>query len=255
MSNNPSFMRKTTSFLGKYHSPLLAAPWVILAVVLVLLRLHALPAFFTGHAQAAQATPDTALPVTAQHSRVTTPHAHDPARKIPGLAKMASSYEFSGLIAGHGPVQLTVFIDPNCVYCHLMWERLSSLPNAASLFTITYVPVAFLKPSSVSRAEAILVHGHAPLHHSDIVENVFSGGAAALALNETHFRDIREEGAITPFDEPKIRAIIVQNSKNWIKLMKQLGRNAATPTTIVNGDRLMVGAPTVAILKEWAHRS
>ncbi|WP_035210925.1 thioredoxin fold domain-containing protein [Acidithiobacillus thiooxidans] len=60
---------------------------------------------------------------------------------------------------GHkGPV-IYDFIDPNCPYCHGMYDEEQPLIKAGKL-SVRYVPVAYLLPSSTPEAAAILQSPH-----------------------------------------------------------------------------------------------
>lgn len=67
---------------------------------------------------------------------------------------------------GHkGPV-IYDFFDPNCPYCHGMYDEEQPLIKAGKL-TVRYVPVAYLMPSSTPEAAALLQSSHqvAALEH------------------------------------------------------------------------------------------
>lgn len=183
--------------------------------------------------------------------RAVTPAAKDPAVIRHDLPALLTKTDLAGLSEGHGPVHLTIFVDPNCIYCHLLWEKLQS-PALKGRFTITYVPVAFLKKSSLGKAETILALGHKPMMKNPLVRNDFSGGLSAMATDEANFDLVHESGAIKPIDLPSIAWIIQRNTKEWGGLMKSLGRPAATPTVIVGQNRILVGDPTPAVLMAWA---
>ncbi|MBN2680662.1 MAG: thioredoxin fold domain-containing protein [Acidithiobacillaceae bacterium] len=60
---------------------------------------------------------------------------------------------------GHkGPV-IYDFFDPNCPYCHSMYDEEQGLIKAGKL-TVRYVPVAYLMPSSTPEAAALLQSTH-----------------------------------------------------------------------------------------------
>ncbi|MHB8249637.1 MAG: thioredoxin fold domain-containing protein [Acidithiobacillus sp.] len=76
---------------------------------------------------------------------------------------------------GHkGPV-IYDFFDPNCPYCHTMYDEEQPLIRAGQL-TVRYVPVAYLLPSSAPEAAAILQSPHPLLalrHFESIVGKSF----------------------------------------------------------------------------------
>ncbi|MBI0329978.1 thioredoxin fold domain-containing protein [Burkholderia plantarii] len=77
---------------------------------------------------------------------------------------------------------LYVFMDPNCIYCHLMWKALR--PYEAAGLQVHWIPLAFLKPDSAGKAAALL---KAP-----------DGGAALLDTLETKYSEKDESGGIPP---------------------------------------------------------
>lgn len=58
----------------------------------------------------------------------------------------------------HGPI-IYDFFDPNCPYCHGMYDEEQALIKAGRL-TVRYVPVAYLMPSSTPEAAALLQSPH-----------------------------------------------------------------------------------------------
>jgi thiol:disulfide interchange protein DsbG len=63
---------------------------------------------------------------------------------------------------GHAGPVIYDFQDPNCPYCHVLYEHEAPLIAAGKL-TVRYVPVAFLTPQSPAEAAAWLQSPH-PLH-------------------------------------------------------------------------------------------
>lgn len=204
---------------------------------------------YVGHSVHAKAEPShaSALPSGSKIKAAAT----DPATVEPQLPALMAKADLAGLSAGHGPVHLTVFVDPNCIYCHLLWSKLQN-PALKGRFTITYVPVAFLKKSSLGKAETILALGHKPLIDNPLVRNDFSGGRVAMATDEVNFDMIHEEGAIKQLKMPSLAHIIEDNTHDWAQIMHKIGKGAATPTIIVGKDHLLIGDPTPAVLMAWA---
>ena len=60
---------------------------------------------------------------------------------------------------GHAGPIIYDFQDPNCPYCHVMYEHEAPLIRAGQL-TVRYVPVAFLTPQSPAEAAAWLQSPH-----------------------------------------------------------------------------------------------
>ncbi|MHB8314329.1 MAG: thioredoxin fold domain-containing protein [Acidithiobacillus ferrivorans] len=81
---------------------------------------------------------------------------------------------------GHGPHVLYVIFDPNCPYCHVLYDELQPRIHPDQL-TVRYVPVGYLAPSSFGKAAAIL-EAKNPL--------------AALQKNEKGFNVTSHDGAI-----------------------------------------------------------
>lgn len=83
---------------------------------------------------------------------------------------------------GHAGPLVYVFWDPNCIYCHKLWDEVQSAIGAGKL-QVDWAPVAILKPSSAAKAAAILA-SPSPLK--------------AMREDETRFNTRTEEGGITP---------------------------------------------------------
>jgi thiol:disulfide interchange protein DsbG len=81
---------------------------------------------------------------------------------------------------GHGPHVLYVIFDPNCPYCHVLYDELQPRIHPDQL-TVRYVPVGYLAPSSFGKAAAIL-EAKNPL--------------AAMQKNEKGFNVTSHDGAI-----------------------------------------------------------
>lgn len=67
----------------------------------------------------------------------------------------------------NAPRQFIMFIDPNCIYCKMMFDGIASYISNNTL-SITVIPVAILKPSSLARAGYILT---GPNDESLLLEN------------------------------------------------------------------------------------
>ncbi|MEY2340849.1 thioredoxin fold domain-containing protein [Acidithiobacillus sp. IBUN Pt1247-S3] len=82
----------------------------------------------------------------------------------------AIGHKLTYIQEGHkGPI-IYDFFDPNCPYCHSMYEEEQSLVQTGKV-TIRYVPVAYLLPSSQPEAAAILQTSHplAALGHFEVL--------------------------------------------------------------------------------------
>lgn len=116
------------------------------------------------------------------------------------------------LVGSRGP-ELTAFMDPNCIWCHRLYEKAMPLVRAGKLH-LRVALVGFLKPTSAAKAAAILAARHP---------------AQALAFNESHFNVIAEEGGIRPdYHAPlSIHRAVSDNTH----LLAQTGEEA-TPTLL-----------------------
>ncbi|MHB1895601.1 MAG: thiol:disulfide interchange protein DsbG [Metallibacterium sp.] len=98
----------------------------------------------------------------------------------------AAQPETGAIMAGSkGPV-LTVFIDPNCIFCHMLYQQLEPLLAKGTL-RARYVLVAVVKRSSFAKAAAILSA---------------KNPAAALQQDQAAFDPKTEEGGIKPDSAP-----------------------------------------------------
>ena len=88
------------------------------------------------------------------------------------------------------PHKMYVLIDPNCIYCHLLFKELRPLIDAGQL-QVRWVPVGLIKPSSPGKAAALLHAG------SD------AGSVTLLKQDEANFNKQQEEGGITPLQQGK----------------------------------------------------
>jgi thiol:disulfide interchange protein DsbG len=95
-------------------------------------------------------------------------------------------------------------MDPNCIYCHLLWIALK--PYEAAGLQVRWVPVGFLRQDSDAKAAAVLQGGEAAFTQlqQNFDEKAESGGIAgiaitpelktALAANLALMRDARVQG-------------------------------------------------------------
>ncbi|MGH6990102.1 MAG: thiol:disulfide interchange protein DsbG, partial [Stellaceae bacterium] len=116
------------------------------------------------------------------------------------------------VVGSHGP-ELTAFMDPNCIWCHKLYEQ--AKPSiAAGKLRLRVAVVAIIKPSSSAKAVAILA-AKDPAH--------------ALAFDEQHFDTASENGGIEPAKNipPKIGQAVLANTK----LLESSGQ-AVTPTLL-----------------------
>ncbi len=116
------------------------------------------------------------------------------------------------VIGAKGP-EVTVFVDPNCIFCHEIYDQAQPLLNAGQL-RLRIVMVGFLKPTSFAKSAAVLIA---------------SDHAQALATDEKNFDVKHEEGGITP--AKTIPAAIKQDVTANTHVLAQSG-DEATPTLL-----------------------
>jgi thiol:disulfide interchange protein DsbG len=110
---------------------------------------------------------------------------------------------------------LYVFMDPNCIYCHLVWKALQ--PYEAAGLQVHWIPMGFLKADSAGKAAALLEA---------------KDSAALLKELETHYSEKDESGGIAPLAH--ISAADQAKLDGNIKLFQDLGFDG-TPTLIYQG--------------------
>jgi thiol:disulfide interchange protein DsbG len=148
--------------------------------------------------------------------------------EAPSAVATAIAHEARTFMVGNqGPI-IDVFFDPNCIYCHKLYERALPLVKAGKL-QMRVTMVGFLKPSSADKAAAILSA---------------KDPAKALAYNEAHFVTSTEEGGIKPItaQQPATTAAVGSNTGILIKTGQE-----ATPTVIfcnkTGGFKMIHGIP------------
>ena len=98
------------------------------------------------------------------------------------VAALAAIHQADSITEGHGRKPLYVFMDPNCPYCHKLFERLQPQIGPNNL-TVHWIVVGILRRTSPGKAVAIL-GAPDPLR--------------ALKTNEYHFHLATGGGAIRP---------------------------------------------------------
>jgi thiol:disulfide interchange protein DsbG len=156
----------------------------------------------------------------------------------PDLAQVVDQLKATGHLVQQGPDDaplIYAFADPNCIYCHTLYERAKPLVKAGKL-QIEWALVGFLKPSSMGRAAAILTA---------------DDPTQALIKNEDGFNKSTEDGAIEPLDDPPDE--IKQAIKAHAKAMAA-ARGTGTPTLVYQKDghwASKVGAPSQKWLENF----
>jgi protein-disulfide isomerase len=151
------------------------------------------------------------------------------------IRTLQSASGFHSFVEGHGPFHITAYFDPNCSACHEWWTSLHNTPNWVSKYTITWVPLGFLKPSSKGKAARIL-----------------QDGVAGLTADETGFNMAKEEGAAIPLTTPALVAEIKANTHNWALLDKNIGIESATPTLVFGQGHVIVGGMPLSLIDRIA---
>lgn len=149
------------------------------------------------------------------------------------IGQMLDSLDPKNLIT-QGPASaptLYAFIDPNCIYCHQLYQRAQSLIASGDL-QVHWIMVGVLGQSSIGRAAAILAA---------------DDSAAALAKNEASFQLRIEHGGIKPIQPTDRLARVL---RHYRQAMFSIG-GTGTPTIVFSGPqgrwRSHVGAPS----KQW----
>jgi len=178
-------------------------------------------------------------PVLAS-ARPSAPAASSPSPTAPvALAPGAFRAMTKGvrfLREGKGKKTLWIFLDPDCIWCHRLTLDLKAHPLPADV-AVNWVPVAFLKPSSVGRAETLL-----------------AGGLPALDNDETRFDMATEEGGVPETHTPDLEASVRENTR----ILVTLG-GTMTPTIVFRDEKggtlRFDGYPTPKILGRIAEES
>lgn len=116
-------------------------------------------------------------------------------------------------LVGHRGPELTAFMDPNCIWCHRFYEKALPLIHAGKLH-LRVVLVGFLKPTSAAKAAAVLMAKHP---------------ARALALDESRFNVVTEEGGIHPASD--VPTAVQKAVRHNTQILADTGEEA-TPTLL-----------------------
>jgi len=126
----------------------------------------------------------------------TAAHAKPPAPSE--LPKLYSAIEKADAVVegSAAPTRVVyVFFDANCWYCHLTWKALQ--PYVKAGLQVRWVPVAYQKDSSTTKAAAIM-------QAKDRV--------AAMRENETKYRADSYDGGIAPAEPTKKVATLLDDN-------------------------------------------
>ncbi len=134
-------------------------------------------------------------------------------KKVPASSIAPAALAAPGFTIGHAGPLLVVFMDPNCIFCHRLWEALQQ-PVATGKVRVKLIPVGFLKPSSAAKAATILAA---------------KDPAQAWANNEKDFNVHTEEGSTQPL--PQIPAVDAAAVAANTQLLHKTGETA-TPALL-----------------------
>ena len=172
--------------------------WSVLPLLAMLLLPGVLP---EGSPKAAAAWELSGLPALGGET---------PADRAAFLEK--TKKETTGITVGQGRRTLWVYFNPDCSYCHRLWNALAGVSD----LTVIWIPVTFSpKTASLARSAAILEA---------------KDPARALQQNEETFNDYREEGGypITGSPSPHTEEEITRNTM----LLQMWTGKIATPTLL-----------------------
>lgn len=139
---------------------------------------------------------------------------------------------FEGADGGSAKSKIYVFMDPNCIFCHLLWKALQPYENAG--LQVRWIPIGFLKNDSAGKAAALL----------DSKEK-----SKALSNLENNFSEKDESGGI---ESEKIISPATQSELNENrKLFSAMGFQG-TPAVVFTDStqhiRAKQGMPRISLL-------
>ncbi len=116
------------------------------------------------------------------------------------------------------PHQAYIYLDPNCIYCHLLYKEVFPLIDSGQL-QVRWIPVGFLKASSPGKSAALL-QPKDPATADDL-----------LRQDELKFDAQKEEGGIKALDNNKTNSAVFDQVSDNTALFNQYGFQG-TPTLI-----------------------
>ncbi|WP_053764457.1 thioredoxin fold domain-containing protein [Leptospirillum ferriphilum] len=143
---------------------------------------------------------------------------------VPRLSSLSALENAAFVPEGTGKRILWIFMDPNCAWCHKLWVVLHASPVPADI-QVRWIPVGFLHPDSVPKAERILKEGF-----------------RALQKDEDHFDTVHESGGIRGIENASLKKKIDRN----LVLMGSM-MNIETPALVFNtsaGPKIFMGFPS-----------
>ncbi len=115
--------------------------------------------------------------------------------------------------ANNAPHQAYILFDPNCVFCHRLFQAVQPAISSGQL-AVRWIPVAFLKPTSKGRVYAML-SSQDPL--------------AVMQQNEANFDEQSENGGVPPLTSAS--TAVEQQLQNNMAFLTETQINS-TPTIL-----------------------
>lgn len=128
------------------------------------------------------------------------------------------------------PKHLYVVVDPNCIFCHRLYDKLQPMIKDGKL-AVRWIVVGMIKPSSRAKAEAILGA---------------TNPVQALAINEEKFNEKIEEGGITPAKNPStVTSGKLMRNMKFVKVNSLMATPVLVYKTTAGIPQVMQGLPQV----------
>ncbi len=134
-------------------------------------------------------------------------------KALPVSAVARKAMSAPGFVLGKSGPMVTVFMDPNCIYCHQFYEGVLADIQSGKI-RVKVVPVGFLKPSSFPKAVSVLSS---------------ASPARVWAQGEAHFNTANEEGGVAP--AKNLNTPVAAEVQANTKLLSETGE-MATPTVV-----------------------
>lgn len=144
---------------------------IVIVIVVAAIYFYALPKGSTK--------PQSAVSTKALHKRTFKLNFKPSSSKVSALAAKTAYFQQGLNSAQH---KLYVILDPNCIWCHRLFEMLQT-PIAQGNVAVRWIVIGAVRPSSPGKAKSIL-GSPSPI--------------AALRMNESMFKENIEEGGISP---------------------------------------------------------
>lgn len=151
--------------------------------------------------------------------------------KFKGALERAPSV-YEGADGDAAKSKIYVFLDPNCIFCHLLWKALQPYEHAG--LQVRWIPIGFLKKDSAGKAAALL----------DSKEK-----SQSLYALENNFSEKDESGGIEPekIISPATQSELDENRKLF-SVMGFQGTPAVVYTDSTQHIRAKQGMPRMSLL-------